>query len=161
MLPVPRRMMIATKLLHDVGFERLRLVAGLSPSGLAWRYALVPASHTLRKHGGKMSKRWPGVSFPRGSMVRDRMSDAMGLTRDAPPVEIAEMVRTHFPALMRATRGRDVPYVRWLRHVLAQTAPGGYIYMFADDYVPALYVRAVGVQGAVELPMPPPGGADV
>src|SRR5947209_7202446 len=40
---MPRRLLVMVRELHGMGYERLRAVAGLSPSGCHWRLHVTPA----------------------------------------------------------------------------------------------------------------------
>ena len=36
-IPMPRRLLLMLRVLHEMGYERLRAVTGMSPSGCSWR----------------------------------------------------------------------------------------------------------------------------
>lgn len=41
--------------LHKQGYQLLRIVPGMSPSGCYWRCAITPRSNVLRSHGAMLS----------------------------------------------------------------------------------------------------------
>jgi len=49
----PRRLLLMLRELHRLGYERLRAVTGMSPSGCYWRVAITPAANTRPAPSGE------------------------------------------------------------------------------------------------------------
>jgi hypothetical protein len=154
-----RRVLHMVAELHRLGYERLRLVPMISPSGLHWRGSVTPVSNVRRKHGARARAYSDEVlaihSTGQGAAVFE-WEDA----RDDPPEALARKFIERFPGIASAGKGSDPAYADWYRQMLELTAPEGTFYadgdwVVADDQVPTLSVP----QGVV-VPLPPPGEAD-
>lgn len=139
--------MLLLSALHKRGFERLRLSAGISPSGLHWRYEIAPVA-----------------SFnPDGLTVKDKLyaRGAAGSTGKVLKQLRRKRLRTSFRnAFLRLPRwagARTTLTLGRFEHVLTLTAPEGLVVMYGEYH--NLASDGIGVLRAkhrVEVPLPPP-----
>src|SRR5947209_7554113 len=113
--------------LHRLGYERLRLVPAMSPSGLHWRGNVSAVSNVRRKHGARVWDYSDGVmalcSTGQGAAVfgwEDAQTDS--------PEELARKFIERFPGIAAAGKGSDPAYTKWYHRMLEMTAPDGTIY---------------------------------
>lgn len=126
-----RKLMAVVAELHRRGFESLRIVPGLSPSGCHWRCEFVPASRCFPDDGALL-KRGGGRNLP-------CYTTAEGLTAFGWPdaaarsaEELADRFQAKLSALLAGCRTPDPAYVRWFREMLEATAPLGLVVAYAD-----------------------------
>lgn len=159
-----RRVLEMVRVLHQMGYERLRAPAYLYP--LAWRCPVVLASWTLREHGGMYEE----VSFKNALAAVEGYTTYSGATGQETPFQDFPMGNVEFasarelaegflrlrPATALAGWGPDPEYVAWLQHALDVLRPHGIYYAFGEGESPrdSLYTLFSRV-GAVRLP--PPG----
>jgi hypothetical protein len=140
-----RRMMEMIGVLHERGFEGLRLNAGLAPSGCYWRGGVYAVRDSRVSTG----------SFSTGADAKVLFDWDDAEMLDVP--ELADRFVTAFPVLAALARHADPAYAAWYREMLALTAPFGVIYFSADFPLPP---SGVGVSGppaidGVNVPRPP------
>lgn len=149
-----RRLMEMVRHLHQRGYERLRLHAGLAPSGLYWRcsvYAVgadgVPVqSEELRR------EETPRYSSGAG-MVAFGWTDA----EEDTPAELAAKFVARFPVRAALGMGRDPEYARWYAEMMEKTAPLGVVYGYADFPLPENAMGVGNVPPGTTIPLPPGG----
>ncbi|SDV50613.1 hypothetical protein [Chitinasiproducens palmae] len=119
--------------LHKAGYQRLRISPGMAPSGVHWRCTITHA-------GNVMTDGYTPVSSEAGQVVRYSSAsgdayfgwhDAAGRTAR----ELATCFIERFPALARASAGRDWRYAGWLTEMLGraeQGRPADLPVLFAD-----------------------------
>jgi hypothetical protein len=159
-----RRVQEMVRELHRMGYERLRAPAYLYP--LAWRCPVVPASWTLREHGGTYQEvslehalaAGAGHTTYTGAAGQESLFThfPMGNVEFASPHELAEGFLRLRPAIALAGWGPDAEYVTWFQQALDVLRPHGLYYAFGEGQSPrdSLYTLFSTV-GAVRLP--PPG----
>lgn len=114
-----RKLIEAVLALHARGYGKLRLEAGLSPSGCHWRYRLhVPNSKARGPHGS----------------LGDQTEFSWGDAANETPAELADSITQDFPDLITAAAGRDTAYEEWLREISAESAPDGLFIELWDSY---------------------------
>ena len=91
--------------LHERGFQRLRILPYLAPSGLYWRLE-------IRATGTDALDRWS--------------------TSDPAPTPTSDEFLAAHPALAEAGRGSDPAYAAWVARVLDLARAGWLAYFFAD-----------------------------
>ena len=101
-----RRLLFAVRELHRRGYERLRIRAGMAPSGMSWRCELVaPTGERRPMYTSGMQRQyfgWEDAESDDGSALADK-------------------VEQRFPALVASARGTDAAYARWYVQLLAKT----------------------------------------
>jgi hypothetical protein len=126
-----RRLQLVEEL-HRRGFQRLRILPYLAPSGLFWRLE-------IRAADCDELSRWS--------------------TSDLAEAPTAEAFLTAHPQLAEAGRGTDPAYAAWLARVVALARQGWLAYFFADWETDG--VEGVSLLGpAADRPVleEPPGG---
>jgi hypothetical protein len=121
--------------LHKVGYQRLRINAGVAPTGLSWRCVIHPAVAV------------EGVEPARyTSAAGTRYFDWTDADQDTARQMAVKFVE-RFPALCAAGAGLDYAYAGWFTWVLGK-AEGGKLPIFFADY-------PIDIDPA-DLPPPPP-----
>ena len=104
---IARTLLAAVAALHTRGYHGVRIRPGMSPSGTAWRCALLAKAEEA-----------PFLRY--SSSSRDQLEG--GLTIGADPDRLAtDLERTR--AVLASTRIEDPAYVAWFAAMLAATAP--------------------------------------
>jgi hypothetical protein len=145
-----RRILEMVAVLHRMGYERLRAITAIAPTGLHWRCMIAPADegHTVE------TARYTSGQEPTPYDWEDSADDT--------PEQLAKKFIERFADLAAAGKGRDEPYARWFAEMMAMTATNGLIYAGADydmpeGYLPAAYQGEWRVK-EVRVPLPPVGG---
>jgi hypothetical protein len=124
-----RRVLLAVRELHAMGFEGLRPFCELSRSGMHWRVHLdVPADRAVPLRGalpGRVPPLDTGYSTADGQRIF-----GVDDTCFATPVELALRLLRDAPGLIHRAHTRDAPYARWYADALAMNAPDG---LFVDN----------------------------
>ena len=116
--------------LHKLGFERIRITPGLSPSGIFWRCSITH-SQNVQEDG------WQPIDYDNdtenyGIGQGDeyfRWPDAPGKT----PPELAAMFIERFMEIAAKGKGSDPSYVSWFNGML-ERAEQGHLPVFFADY---------------------------
>jgi hypothetical protein len=164
--------------LHKRGFQRLRVMPHMSPSGLHWRCAIGSADYFYRNHGARLLKDYP---FFDGDNQQQTTAVVAHYTsghenhyfgwndseRDSAR-SLADKFVNRFSRLVDSGGGWDYPYAGWFLRVLGLAEAGWIPFVFADyagvrfDFMHLMDVRSR--EGNVNhskktpaLPLPPPG----
>lgn len=128
--------------LHKAGYQRLRVAAGMSPSGCYWRCHITPADNVGAN--GWEPRDWESGVATYTSGDEDLYfgwNDAPGKSAR----QLAQLFLKRFPELAKRGAGRDRPYAGWFVGMLGAAENGRLPIFFADwDLDP------------VEIEMPPP-----
>lgn len=140
--------------LHLRGYQRVRIAPGLAPSGMHWRCTITHAGNISAPHGARVISSSQACAHYSSASEADYFgwTDARGLA----PGRLAERFLARFPAIAAAGRGSDWPYVGWYVEMLHLTYPGALPIAYADRDMPDDHLPTIG-EGAVRVPMPPPG----
>lgn len=145
------------RVLHERGYQRIRIVPGMSPSGTAWRCEITTAAGTRRSHGARNAFTGPSVRYSSGSERRYFTWDD---AETATPEGLADRFIERFSRICEAGRGRDPDYVKWFAEMLpALEAAKAVPIAYADHEVPDEYLTTVG-GATIQIPLPPPGEHD-
>ena len=120
--------------LHKRGFQQLRALPALSPSGMHWRCLITDASNTDRDGVPVSWSERPDavVAYSTGQGARYFGWEGF---ENASARAMAENFVTAFPSLADRARGRDWEYAGWLVELLGrmeQLGDEGLIYFIAD-----------------------------
>lgn len=154
-----QRVLAAVHELHKMGYQRLRIVPGRSPSGIHWRCKITPVSNVLRTHGA-MARDFEGLSANYTSGMSDDYFGWTDAKKDTARA-LAAKILGRFPELACAGRGRDWAYAGWYTEMLGFAARGELPVAYADWYEapnPRCLPTTTGTESG--LPMPPPGEAE-
>lgn len=115
--------------LHKAGYQRLRICAGLSPSGCHWRCKLIAAAN-VKPDGWRIDNMDQCIA--RYSTGSDDhyfdWSDSPGKSAR----QLAQMFIDRNGEKMRECAGRDWPYVAWFVEMLGAAEHGKLPVFFAD-----------------------------
>lgn len=103
------RILRAVKVLHDRGYHGVRVMPGMSPSGIWWRVAIAPAKNLTTRHGYpyiEYTAETLGYSTAAGSEFAGRE-----VTLATPIDDIADLILTVVP--QRDATYNDPEYARW------------------------------------------------
>ena len=150
--------------LHKLGYQKLRISPGLSPSGMHWRCASTPGDNTLRSHGALVALYDDDLV---ASYTSGQGNDYFGWTdaRSATARQLAMLFVERFPDIVARSRGQDWPYAGWYVQMLGVAETGHLPIAYCDweDLSTAKVVKTISVgnvAGSAILPLPPPGLAD-
>jgi hypothetical protein len=145
--------------LHKLGYQRVRIVPGLSPSGCHWRCSVTHIRNILKSNG---------------AMPRDFHREMAHYTtgqknayfgwddaRQDTVEQLATRFIERFPDLVRQGRGLDWPYAGWYVQMLGFAEKGALPVAYADCFPrpdPSWLPTTKGADSG--LPMPPGGEAD-
>lgn len=136
-----RKLMLAVSILHGRGFEKLRIHAGMAPSGCYWRYQLKVNDSLL--------------FGPRGSLSDQKCFD-WGDAPEFTPEELADLMEEKFSDLLEDAKGTDSPYVEWFKTIVKESEPDGLFIEFWDSYDgPCDHVRLINCASKEKYPQPP------
>ncbi|MEM8558403.1 MAG: hypothetical protein AAGG50_11325 [Bacteroidota bacterium] len=142
-----RRVVEMVGVLHARGYERLRLGAGLAPSGAAWQCAIAAyAPDGTRLTDAAAYASTSGTQF-------FGWDDAHADDAEA----LAEKFTVRLPAIADAAYAADKAYARWYAAMLDASAPTGLPVGYADTALPPDRVRIVAHPDAPTVPLPPGG----
>lgn len=150
--------------LHVRGYQRLRILPYMAPSGMAWRCAIGPAA-LFSRDGLRLDE-----SGDFGETTVSYTSGAGGeyfLWTDAAhetPSGLARLFIKRFPKIVTAAKGSDWTYAGWYVEVLGLTYPNLLPYAFADwddpeepeDENRRWRTIIIGTGKEVRIPVPPP-----
>lgn len=159
-----RKVLLLVSELHLRGYQLLRILPYMSPSGGSWRCAIAPAS-LFSEQGTHFDD-----SGAFGVTTVTYTSAAGGeyfLWTDAAqetPSGLAQLFIKRFPEIAAAGKGSDWPYAGWYVEMLGRTYPNHFPYAFADwdgpedSDVRDKYWRTItiGEGDDVSVPLPPP-----
>ena len=117
--------------LHKQGFQRLRIVPGMSGSGLHWRCSITPISNILVSHGALPRSYEENYASYSSSMDnyyfewRDAQKDSAR--------ELAKKFKERSPEITELGRGRDWEYAGWYVEMLG-VAEQGFLPVAYGDY---------------------------
>jgi hypothetical protein len=162
--------------LHKRGYQRLRVMPFMSPSGCYWRCWIGPVKLFYRNHGAILSEE-TGVSLD------DEMQAEATIARysssqenqyfgwkDAQMDDVrsrADKFLNRFPVVADSGQGWDYPYAGWYQRLLG-LAEAGWLPVVLRDYSDVSYDRVplddvrprewyVAEEEKPILPLPPPG----
>lgn len=130
--------------LHKMGYQRIRIMPYLSPSGMHWRCAITPRDnmdadgYTLR-----MGKQADGLVVTYSSAAEALLFN----WPDAPTMSVPELAARfleRFPCIASAGHGRDREYTGWLVEVVGEAekaAEPHLVFLFADFDLSPEYLR--------------------
>lgn len=152
-----QRVLLMVHELHKRGYQRLRIMPGMSASGMHWRVCITPISNVLRTHGAM------AVDYSRMSAVYCSADENLFFgwddAREDSARALADKFQRRFPALLSAAEGSDWDYAGWYVEMLGLAESGALPIAYADWYEPQDPGRLKTTDAARDLPLPPPGEA--
>ena len=128
--------------LHKRGFQRLRLMPHMSPSGLHWRCAIGSADNFYRNHGAKLlnygsffgddnQRQTTAVVAHYTSGQENHYFGWNDSERDSAR-SLADKFVNRFSHLVNSGRGWDYPYAGWFLRLLGLAEAGWLSFVFSD-----------------------------
>ena len=121
--------------LHKRGYEKLRVVPSLSPSGLAWRCSFV-----YRKGSGLIVSTWMD-QFSTDETEIEYTNE-----------ELTDLFERKHSDFLRYCRGRDTEYVEWYGNMLQQLVEDELPFAFAEYFSPTDYWKTTNNRKIQTLP---------
>jgi len=150
--------------LHLRGYQRLRGIPAMEPSGKYWRCAIAPVSLVSVHHGARLVadvRKDPRIATYT-SRDQNRYFQWTDVYPYASPKELAILFVERFPEVAEAGRGSDWPYAGWYMEMLRLTHPDLFPYAVAKGKVPCTYLPTASPaehRRKVRIALPPPGEA--
>lgn len=157
--PVLRRALRVLQMVHELhkrGYQRLRIMPGMSPSGAEWRVAITPVSNILRSDGAIARSFDPAAHY---STADDNHYFGWDDAESDTASDLADKFARRFPVLVQAGSGKDWAYAGWYVEMLGlaeyEALPLAYDERSEDP--PAGHMRTTIAD--IMLLCPPPGEA--
>jgi hypothetical protein len=141
--------------LHKLGYQRLRIAPGMSPSGMHWRCSVTHAGNIQRSHGAMMCKFEDAAHYTTG---QDNHYFGWEDAQQDTARQLAAKFLDRFPTIARQGQGADWPYAGWYVQMLGLAERGVFPVAYADWYSepdPRWLPTTAGFESG--LPMPPAG----
>lgn len=169
-----RKVLLMVAELHLRGYQRLRILPYMAPSGMSWRCAIGPA--TLFSHDGLTLDESGKFGVTTVSYTSASVTEYFLWTdaKDETPSGLARLFIKRFPEIVAAAKGSDWTYAGWYVEMLGLTYPNHLPYAFADGDGPEKWDRRTSWRTTVlgeataddvhiRVPLPPantpvPGG---
>lgn len=145
--------------LHKQGYQRLRIAPGMSASGCYWRCAITPKSNILRTHGAMLADYEHLVA--QYSSGQDNEYFEWEDAKHDDVQELAKKFTQRFAEIVDSARGDDWNYAGWYVRMLGYAEREMFPIAYADWPVQQdpRFLALLGCES--DLPMPPPGDAEV
>ena len=148
-----QRVLLMVHELHKLGYQRLRIVPGISPSGMHWRCSVTHVGNIQRMHGAMMCDFDDAAHYTTGQDNtyfgwEDAQKDAAR--------KLASKFLDRFLTIAQLGQGADWPYAGWYVQMLGLAERGVLPVAYADWYGepdPGWLPTTAGLNGG--LPMPP------
>lgn len=116
--------------LHKAGYQRVRILPAMAPSGLHWRCTISDAGN-FSPDGLSL------VTTEEGRVARYTSGDGARYFgwEDGPNLTarlMAVRFLQRFPSIAAGGKGRDWPYAGWLTDVLGRAEHGSFVIFYAD-----------------------------
>ena len=112
--------------LHQRGYEQLRLFAGLSPSGLSWRWFVYPKA-LMKDNLFERRDGWISFECPHGSAGDAFPEEGRRcLTAD-------DFIKEH-DSLVSLAKGEDKEYVKWFETIVEHAKDKDFPVAFSEYY---------------------------
>lgn len=159
-----RKVLLLVAELHLRGFQSLRILPYMSPSGGSWRCAIGPAS-LFSEQGTRLDESGEfGVTTVTYTSAAGAEYFLWTDAAKETPSGLARLFIKRFPEIVAAGYGSDWPYAGWYVEMLGLTYPNHFPYAFADWDTPEDWAASdkywrtitIGEGEDVKVPLPPP-----
>ena len=149
------RLLEAIHILHRRGYQRLRIVPGVSGTGMAWRCGITPSSNIIGLHGAlARSFNWDDMPQYSSASEYDFFGQEWGFGPNSSPERIADRILQTFPEILKRSIGWDYAYAGWFTMIVGAASRGVYPKAFGD-YVDLIENCWLSATHGVALPPPP------
>lgn len=147
--------------LHKMGFEKIRIVPSMAPTGLSWRCFITSKKNTSKKCGAMFSthfsmEKWGKTVIPTNGFFKWNMMELS-------PYENALRFIKEYPLIAEEGKGNDSEYSQWFKKVVREC----YHFLLPityEEYWNCLEDKQLRLVGFAytdkTLPFPPPGEGD-
>jgi hypothetical protein len=145
--------------LHKLGYQRVRIVPGMSPSGMHWRCTITHAGNILKTHGA-MPRDFHREAAHYSSADENIYFGWEDAQQDTVQ-RLAARFLERFPEIARRGHGTDWPYAGWYVQMLGFAERGAFPVAYADysDPDPRWLPTTDRIDSG--LPMPPGGETEL
>lgn len=155
-----QRLFMMLAVLHRYGYERLRVLPGMSPSGMHYRCSITPARNVYADHGAM------GINdtlIAAHTSANGRRYFEWDDAEHASPEVLAGLFVERYARIAKLGWGADAAYAAWFREALQCVARGAFPVAYDDGYFAfqnprpgQLWIPTTGGKPN-GLRMPPPG----
>lgn len=147
--------------LHKLGYEKIRIVPSMAPTGLSWRCFITTKKNTSKRCGAMLATpfnagEWEKTVIPTNGFFKWNMMELS-------PYENALKFIKEYPFMAQNGKGKDTAYFLWFKKVVREC----YHFLLPityEEYWNCLEDNCLRLVGFVStdktLPMPPPGDSD-
>jgi hypothetical protein len=133
-----QKLLYIVKELHIRGFENLRVIPSLSPTGLAWRCNFV--SVTDREKEAIVTSTWIENYFSKEKNIQFSI------------VELTDLFQREHAGFLNKCKGNNKEYIEWYSDMLNKLKKGELPYAFAEYFSPTDYWKTSEGQEIRTLP---------
>jgi hypothetical protein len=133
-----QKLLYVVKELHIRGFERMRVIPHLSPTGLTWRCNFV--SDTDLQRETIASSNWIQNYFSKEKNIEFSI------------IELTDLFERENANFLNACKGKNKEYVDWYSDMLNKLKEGELPYAFAEYFSPVDYWKTSAGQEISTLP---------
>ena len=152
-----QKLLLMVRELHCRGFEKLRIIPHISPSGLHWRCEFLPSKLVLKRIGTEKSSIKVDYALPNYTSGAEFNYFGWEDGKNLSFTQLAERFVETFPELMADCKGEDKIYAEWFFKMIFWLKENDLPYFFDDYFVAYNYIATTKGN---RLPMPPEGEAE-
>lgn len=116
---------------HKRGYQLLRIMPGLSPSGMHWRCSIFPAQSASGTHGAMVAHDQPQARY---TTADGRRYFGWRDAADVGPRTLCAMFLARYPEIADRAHGRDYEYAGWFVELLGHVDSSIFPISFDDWY---------------------------
>jgi hypothetical protein len=133
-----QKLLFVVKELHIRGFENLRVIPSLSPTGLAWRCNFISVAD--REKEAIVTSTWIENYFSKEKNIEYSID------------ELTDMFEREYVNFLKLCKGENKEYVEWYSMMLDKLKEGELPYAFAEYFSPTDYWKTSEGQEIRTLP---------
>lgn len=133
-----QKLLYIVKELHIRGYEKLRIIPSLSPTGLAWRCSFISGSNSKRR------------TIISSSWIQDILN--VEEKNEYSIEQLTDMFGKEHIEFLNTCKGKNKEYVDWYSEMLSKLKEGELPYAFSDYFGPTYYWETSEGQKIITLP---------
>lgn len=149
-LSTPTRILQGVRTLHERGYDRIRVLPGMSPSGVYWRVTIATVDNTDPGGGRSVSDYEAAVTYTTGSLTEFAGSE---VTVTTSPEVVADIILSALPRIVPTAD--DPAYVAWYAGLVQLVERTGELPIAYAEYFDSTEGWEVGWGGDIRYPNPP------
>lgn len=147
----PIRILQGVQVLHQRGYHRVRVLPGVSPSGMYWRVAITSADNLIDGDDYPNAINWDAaLKYSTGGLTEFAGGEVSVAT---PPETVADLILRASPE--RTSTGTDPAYASWYADLLRRVESSGQLPIAYADYFDASEGWEIGWGTGNRHPRPP------